>query len=49
MAISPTNANDVFVREVDDAVRDDYIRNFWSRFGKAVLGLIVVGLIGYGG
>lgn len=49
MAISPTNANDVFVREVDDAVRDDQIRTFWSRFGKAVLGLIVVGLIGYGG
>ena len=49
MALTPTNANDVFVREVDDAVREDQIRNFWSRFGKTVLGLIVVGLIGYGG
>lgn len=49
MAISPTDANDVFIREVDDAVREDQIKGFWDRYGKAVLGLIVVGLIGYGG
>lgn len=49
MAISPTDANDVFIREVDDAVREDQIKSFWDRYGKALLGLIAVGVVGYGG
>lgn len=49
MAISPTDKNDVFIREVDDAVREDQIKSFWDRFGKLVLGALVVGLLGYGG
>lgn len=49
MAISPTDANDVFIREVDDAVRDDQIKTFWDSYGKALLGLIAAGLVGYGG
>lgn len=49
MAISPTDANDVFIREVDDSVRDDQIKGFWDRYGKAVLGLVAAGLVGYAG
>ncbi len=49
MALTPTNANDTFIREVDDAVREDQLRTFWDRYGKLLLGVIVAGLIGYGG
>lgn len=49
MAVSPTDANKVFVREVDDAVRDDQLRSFWDKYGKLLLVAILVGLIGYGG
>lgn len=49
MAITPTNTNDAFVREVDDAVREDQILGFWTRYGKLVLGLIGGGLLAYGG
>ena len=49
MAITPTNANDTFVREVDDAVREDQIIGFWTQYGKLVLGLIGGGLLAYAG
>lgn len=49
MALSPTDSNDVFVREVDDAVREDQLKTFWDRYGKLLLAALVIGLIGYGG
>ncbi len=49
MALTPTNANDAFVREVDDAVREDQLRGFWDRYGKLLVGVIGAGLIAYAG
>lgn len=49
MAISPTDSSDVFIREVDDALREDQLKSFWDRYGKLLLGVITAGLIGYGG
>lgn len=40
---------DVFLREVDDAVRQDQLESFFTRFGKPLLALIAVGLLAFGG
>jgi hypothetical protein len=40
---------DVFLREVDDAVRQDQLESFFSRYGKALLALVVVALAAFGG
>lgn len=40
---------DVFVREVDDAVRQDQLQTFMERHGKRLLAVIVVGLLAFGG
>ena len=48
MASSP-NSPDNFMREVDDAVRDDALRNFGSRFGRPIAVLIIAGLLALGG
>jgi len=40
---------DVFLREVEDAVRQDDLKNFWGRYGLWLVGLIVVGLSGLAG
>lgn len=41
---------DVFLQEVDDALREDQIRTLWERYGKAgiaALVLIIAGLLGW--
>jgi hypothetical protein len=48
VASSP-NTPDNFMREVDDAVRDDALRNFGSRFGRIIAVVIVAGLLALGG
>lgn len=50
MALPPINqTEDTFVREVDEELRRDDLNNFWNRFGKPGVGLIIAGLIGWGG
>ena len=39
----------MFLREVDEAVRQDELEGFFTRYGKPLLALIVVGLIAFGG
>jgi len=41
--------NDAFLREVDEAVRQDQIFGFWKRFGRAIAAAVVTGLIAFGG
>jgi hypothetical protein len=45
----PPGSPDTFMREVDDAVREDRMRSFFANYGKAVLALIIVGLAALGG
>ncbi|HKT85152.1 MAG TPA: tetratricopeptide repeat protein [Novosphingobium sp.] len=40
---------EVFLREVDEAVRQDELESFFSRYGKPLLTLIVLGLVAFGG
>lgn len=57
MALTPTTPSDdknaatsaAFLREVDDAVRSSDLKNFWWRYGRWLLGLLIVGLAGFAG
>jgi len=40
---------ETFVREVDDALRQDQFEGFFRRFGKPVIGIVVAGLAGLAG
>ncbi|MCB2089478.1 MAG: tetratricopeptide repeat protein [Sphingomonadaceae bacterium] len=40
---------DVLLREVDDAVRQDQYAEFASKFGRPLIGLLVLGLAAFGG
>jgi hypothetical protein len=48
VALSPQN-NEAFMREVDDAVREDALRDFMARFGKPLLAAVFLGLAGLAG
>ncbi len=48
MAEAPP-VNEAFLREVDDAVRQDRILGFWKRFGRWVVVAVVLGLAAFGG
>ena len=48
MALTPAQ-NEALIREVDDAVRQDEVRNFWKRYGVLLAGVIVLGLAAFGG
>ena len=37
-------ANDALMREIDDAVRQDDLRNFWQRYGKLLVAALILGL-----
>lgn len=41
--------DDVLMREVDDAVRQDQYADFAKSYGRPLLALVVVGLMGFGG
>ncbi len=41
--------DDVFLREVDDALREDELKSFVTRYGVPLLAAIVIGLAGLGG
>ncbi len=42
-------AEDVLLREVDEAVRQDQLSSFVTRYGKLLIALFVLGLAGFGG
>ena len=48
MALTP-HQTDALLREVDDAVRQDNVTNFWVNYGKLVAGAVVLGLAAFGG
>ncbi len=48
MALTPQNS-EAFMREVDEAVRQDQLLTFWQRFGRWVIGIVIVGLAAFGG
>ncbi|MEC3950120.1 tetratricopeptide repeat protein [Sphingobium sp. HWE2-09] len=48
MALTPQNS-EAFMREVDDAVRQDRLLTFWERYGRWILVAVVVGLVAFGG
>lgn len=48
MALTPAQ-NEALIREVDDAVRQDDLHSFWSRYGRWLIGAIIFGLAAFGG
>jgi hypothetical protein len=48
VALSPQNT-ETFMREVDDAVRDDRLKTFLGRFGVPLLSVTIAGLAGFAG
>lgn len=48
MALTPQNS-EAFMREVDEAVRQDQLLTFWQRYGRLLLAAIVLGLAAFGG
>ncbi|MBV8238089.1 MAG: tetratricopeptide repeat protein [Sphingomonas sp.] len=48
MALSP-ESNEAFLREVDDALRQDQALDFWRRYGRLLIVAIVGGLALFGG
>jgi hypothetical protein len=48
VALTPQNS-EVFMREVDEAVRQDQLLTFWQRYGRLLLAAIVLGLAAFGG
>ncbi|ETI58522.1 hypothetical protein C100_23440 [Sphingobium sp. C100] len=48
MALTPQNS-EAFMREVDDAVREDQLATFWARYGRWLLAALVLGLAAFGG
>ena len=41
--------DDVLMREIDDAVREDQDREFGEKYGKPLIAAVVLGLAGFGG
>jgi hypothetical protein len=48
LALPPEN-NAVFMREVDEELRRDQMMHFWTRYGRIVLIVIVLGLAAFAG
>ena len=48
MALTPQNS-EAFMREVDEAVRQDQLLTFWQRFGRWILAAVVIGLLAFAG
>jgi hypothetical protein len=44
-----TNNNDLFVREVDDEIRQDQLKSLWRRFGPILIAAAVLIVAGVGG
>ena len=48
MALTPQNS-EAFMREVDEAVRQDQFLTFWQRFGRLIVAAVVIGLAAFAG
>lgn len=48
MALTPQNS-EAFMREVDEAVRQDQLLSFWQRYGRILVAVIILGLAAFGG
>ncbi|KKW89390.1 tetratricopeptide repeat protein [Sphingobium chungbukense] len=48
MALTPQNS-EAFMREVDEAVRQDQLLTFWQRFGRWIVASVVIGLAVFAG
>ncbi|MEC3910602.1 tetratricopeptide repeat protein [Sphingobium sp. CR2-8] len=48
MALTPQNS-EAFMREVDDAVRQDQLLTVWQRYGRWILAAVILGLAAFGG
>lgn len=48
MALTPQN-EEAFFREVDEELRRDQLGTFWRRYGRVLIGLIIVALAAFGG
>lgn len=48
LAITPQN-NEAFLREVDEELRRDQAMQFWSRYGRWLIGAVVLGLAIFAG
>ncbi len=50
VALSPVNSQEeIFAREVDEALQQDELRSIWNRYGKLIVGALVAGLLAFGG
>ena len=49
LAVRRAAEQDVLVREVDEAVRQDEATEFFRQYGKAIVALVIVGLLAFGG
>jgi hypothetical protein len=48
VALTPQNS-EAFMREVNEAVRQDQLLTFWQRYGRVTLAAIILGLAAFGG
>lgn len=48
LALSP-QSNEAFMREVDEELRKDQALHIWQNYGRWIIGLVVAGLIAFGG
>ncbi len=48
MALTPYQS-EALVKEVDDAVRQDNMMSFWTRYGRLTIGAVILALAAYGG
>lgn len=48
MALTPQNSQE-FMREVDEAVRQERLLSFWQRYGRWILAAVILGLATFGG
>lgn len=49
MAVTPSNPDEAFLREVDEGVRRDQVASLWQRYGKLAVLVLVVFLGSLGG
>jgi len=48
LALTPYQT-DALIREVDDAVRQDDMASFWTKYGRVTVGAVILGLAAFGG
>jgi hypothetical protein len=49
LAVTPSNPDEAFLREVDEGVRRDQVVSLWQRYGKIGITVLVIGLAALAG